>query len=487
MVTTRAGSGKKGSAFNNLSSPSSSQRPPRPTTPGTGGRATATPRSRRGGTSIGSEGSGNTRPDYSSDEFEYSDTDSVAVGSTETGTSARSSTSEVAKRKARQKIPFNVEKQVLIDIEAAGGILLYKEGKTQGLADILEKRTLYGERGGDLRKRITRRIETIERRWLSKPGGFAKYLSYLRKLRVPAATNQTAARFDAVLEETEPTAALPASIKTSKEQSLEETVSDLDEATSKEEPPVTKRKTTHLRGSSEEPKKPKARARSFVSIGSSRNTMSGEVPVIEVDESKWNQGEGIKICSFSSHKFGGKQYRGYEISVSVDPRDLDQYCLEGRNGVKPNHEFVITKPEIEAPFWKSKKTYDSAQKHDAVRDGHNIAVTSYKKVKDEDKKQKLVLRFDSKMKLTDRQFLSPDEAQDDPMIKQQLIMGKVKTGFKVRDKDLKTHTFLLQWYLCDMSSEQDIEGNTAKRRKGQDLIDEAGENYSEEDDDFGDY
>jgi hypothetical protein len=52
---------------------------------------------------------------------------------------------------------------------------------------------------------------------------------------------------------------------------------------------------------------------------------------------------------------------------------------------------VYTRPEVEAPHWKNKSVYDHQQDCDAVKKGHLIASTAYKKLSEDRKLQKILL------------------------------------------------------------------------------------------------
>ena len=204
--------------------------------------------------------------------------------------------------------------------------------------------------------------------------------------------------------------------------------------------------------------------------------------VIQVDPNKWNQGHGIKINKFSGHKWGGNKYSGYKISVSGDVRDLELYSLDGYKEKKPNHEFVLSKPKIEAPFWKSKKSYDLQQKYEAVKDGHNIAATKYSKLPPDRRLQKFLICFPEGMELTDVQFLAAGAQTTDSTIQQKLILGKVKTDYKVGGENIKSYTFVLEWYLCDNKTGEDFTGTDNKKARTQQLLDEVGEHDSSSED-----
>ena len=81
------------------------------------------------------------------------------------------STSSVASASStgsqREKLPANVEKQLLADIQLAGGIKDFDYTENQGLAKLLdnpERVNLYGNRGDPIRRRISHRVQHLKRR-----------------------------------------------------------------------------------------------------------------------------------------------------------------------------------------------------------------------------------------------------------------------------------------------------------------------------------
>ena len=110
------------------------------------------------------------------DDFEYSDTDSIAVASAKSTKSNHSTTSS-----KRTKLPRNVEKALLSDIIERGGRKYFGAGFSQGLCALLDaphRQRLYGARGSELRKRIGPRVQYLknlpEEKWkrLIGPQGY---------------------------------------------------------------------------------------------------------------------------------------------------------------------------------------------------------------------------------------------------------------------------------------------------------------------------
>ena len=161
MRQTRAAAKAKGSKTSAL--------PPKSPTPKKGVRKTTV-------------GSGKKAPpeskvdlEYSSDEAEdYSDTEPEVLPTTP-AKSVSGNSSVGSSRSKYQQLPLNIEKQLLIDIESNGSLLLFDTGKIQGLRTLLDNREdVYGKYGDPVRKKILQRVkyfksnpETYQKRLLS--------------------------------------------------------------------------------------------------------------------------------------------------------------------------------------------------------------------------------------------------------------------------------------------------------------------------------
>jgi hypothetical protein len=105
-------------------------------------------------------------PDNSSvgsDDFEYSSSDSGlgAAPDTPASTVVTVASSASSARK-NTKLAHNVEKQLLVDIQASGGIHRFDQGKPQGLNILLDKRPhIFGIRGDTLRRKIQQRVRYL--------------------------------------------------------------------------------------------------------------------------------------------------------------------------------------------------------------------------------------------------------------------------------------------------------------------------------------
>lgn len=76
--------------------------------------------------------------------------------------------------------------------------------------------------------------------------------------------------------------------------------------------------------------------------------------------------------------------------------------------------------------------------------------------------ESFVLQFPDNMKLTDRQFIVGGEETDDLEIESLLVAGKVATGVRTHENFVGIQT----WRLCNMTSEVEVKGDSAKKKKG---------------------
>ena len=89
----------------------------------------------------------------------------------------------------RTRLPKWIEKQLALDIEEAGGLRFFDKGKTQGLADLLDYRSVtleqpefYGLRGSEERRKVRNKVD----KW--KGWSEQKYLKKLAELGVKPAS-----------------------------------------------------------------------------------------------------------------------------------------------------------------------------------------------------------------------------------------------------------------------------------------------------------
>jgi len=120
---------------------------------------------------------------HSHSEFNYSEEDEVEIEEprprTRSGASAVArrpqpvavSTGSVASASStgsqREKLPDNVERQLLADIQLAGGLKDFDFSETQGLAKLLdnpERINIYGPRGDPIRRKISHRVQYLKHR-----------------------------------------------------------------------------------------------------------------------------------------------------------------------------------------------------------------------------------------------------------------------------------------------------------------------------------
>ena len=184
-----------------------------------------------------------------------------------------------------------------------------------------------------------------------------------------------------------------------------------------------------------------------------------------MDLESWAQKEGIKLSVFWKKEVGKKTYDGVEISVSGDIRDFtnDRYVLRAHKE-KPTNVFIYERPLAEAVHL-DKAIYEKVQDCKHVAQGRSARVTAYEKAVKADPMaavESFVLQFPDNMKLTDRQFIVGGEETDDLEIESLLVAGKVATGVRTHENFVGIQT----WRLCDMTSEVEVKGDSAKKKKG---------------------
>ena len=189
-----------------------------------------------------------------------------------------------------------------------------------------------------------------------------------------------------------------------------------------------------------------------------------------MDLDRWAQKECLKLAVFRAKEVGKKTYDGVEISVSGDVRDFsnDRYVLKAYQE-KPTNVFVYERPLIEAPHLDT-VVYENVQDCKHTQQGHSARVTSHKRNVEENPRaavETFILQFPENMKLTDRQFLQAGEETDELEIDGMVVAGKVDIGIG----NHQNFTGIQTWRLCDMSTEVEVKGDSAKKKKGKRQMD----------------
>jgi len=190
-----------------------------------------------------------------------------------------------------------------------------------------------------------------------------------------------------------------------------------------------------------------------------------------MDVDRWAQKEGIKLSTFRAKEVGKKTYDGVEISVTGDVRDFsnDRYTLKAYQE-KPTHLFIYERPLIEAPHLDT-VVYEKVQDCKHTQQGHSARVTAHKKNVEDNPRaavESFVLQFPEKMKLTDRQFLQVGEETDELEIDSMVVAGKVDIGVG----NYQNFAGIQTWRLCDISTEVEVKGDSAKKKKGKKQMDD---------------
>lgn len=490
MVSTRS---KKTTA--QISSPglSSPDRPPRPAS--RGGSIRKAPVSSKK-TPVARKPLSTSGTVYSSDEVEFSDADDSVAS---LAASAKSNRSTASNESSRSKIPLNIEKKLLAEIETSGGLFAFPlgEGLDKLLNDTEQKDEAggnpFGDRGDAARRKYRRRIHYIRNNWTKE-----KYLLHLAWLKVdpfanlkkkgksqplpdkvtsniPTSVNvNIPTSADAFKEE--PSDPKPESLKTPVAAGAKSRAS---ESENRHPAIIPTTPSTKMSGTFLDPETTGAMHALLVCIFALTPFCCLD-NIIQIDTGAWKQPERLTVAKFTGKMMGGKQYQGYEIAVVVDPRDARAglYKLETYGDEKPTHKFKYTRPAVEAAHYQNKDVYEKAQTCEAVQIGHSIQVTAYKKLPNDQKTETFTLVFPSSCKLTDRHFVPSGESVDEKEIENLMIMGKVDTGIKRMDKTSKTPvavtnlSFIMTWRLTDMASEDDVMGGDDNKPKAARQMDE---------------
>ena len=146
--------------------------------------------------------------DVESDEFNYED----EAESKASGEASTSSVVSASSSKSRERLSWNLQRQLLTDIQNAGGLQAFHLQAKQALSLLCNKRPdIYGERSDNIRRRIIAKVA----RWRLLP--LHEQLALLQKFNVTAKPGKTL-----ILPEEEEESKPPAKKPPAKEQEKEE-------------------------------------------------------------------------------------------------------------------------------------------------------------------------------------------------------------------------------------------------------------------------
>jgi hypothetical protein len=122
-----------------------------------------------------------------SDEYNYSDeeddcsTAPSRPASNSIGSAVNYSSDNSGKSVSREKLPFNIQKALVFDIQSSGGIVVFaligQEG-VQAVASLCDKRKdTFGRRGDPLREKIRKKVWAWSKNYLKDPKSWGKVLA----------------------------------------------------------------------------------------------------------------------------------------------------------------------------------------------------------------------------------------------------------------------------------------------------------------------
>jgi hypothetical protein len=157
---------------------------------------------------------------------------------------------------------------------------------------------------------------------------------------------------------------------------------------------------------------------------------------------------------------GDKLCDGVEVSYTCDMRDAGQDLIKlqfykGKLGNKLN----FIKPAMEALYItkEDKDAYERKVTHDSLKHANSIAVTSYKRLSEEDKQLRFALKFPETMQLTDRAFLESGDDTESIDVKGEPILAKYDTGLKDdKGQPIFGISCRMSWFLLDESTKRPL-------------------------------
>ena len=297
------------------------------------------------------------------------------------------------------------------DIENAGGLRNFDKGKTQGLSELLDYRSIvlkepeyYGIRGDTQRRKISQKVRT----WKSLDQ--QTYLKKLKNLEVvpAAATAKGIVSNDSAL--TKRFESLVVDSHRGSHSGSRSPDSDLSDSDHHSKPRPRKRSN---RGEANPLSNPAPRdlsrdlpPRDLPPRDLPRSIAPRDIPtvvtamssprnrVVEIDpQYPGDLGEGIFAFRISDVEYGHFEWKGcMEIELLVDERDVQAnlYSIEYKEGT---NIAILTKPILPAPFVHDKAEFEARQLLRYIQKGHDAARSAYAKLSREDQVRKITLKF----------------------------------------------------------------------------------------------
>jgi len=191
-------------------------------------------------------------------------------------------------------------------------------------------------------------------------------------------------------------------------------------------------------------------------------------PIIHLDINEpWKNPEGIFVVRFEGFKYDGNLYKGIDIRIAADPRDVNADRLElkkYKDNQGKGYRFVLTLPAIPATIWMDREDYEddlNDDVHNVINLGYKTALVSYlgkrkgaeTEQEKEQKKKKFLLHIKgddgTPIELSDLPFRRVNT--DPETVQRHYFTTLYPTGNKINDKDQNNMSAVVSWRLVDMT------------------------------------
>ena len=137
--------------------------------------------------------------EVSSDEYNYSDEEAETKGGSGKESDYQSDSSQQSRR---TRLPFNVQRAILLEIQKRGGIVAFDKDNKRELAAICNgKKSLFGEPNSTLRKAIQKKVVRLKTLCRDHP---TKYQNLLREFGVDSNNDEDGGKKPAAQEKPPP-------------------------------------------------------------------------------------------------------------------------------------------------------------------------------------------------------------------------------------------------------------------------------------------
>lgn len=191
-------------------------------------------------------------------------------------------------------------------------------------------------------------------------------------------------------------------------------------------------------------------------------------PIIQLDINEpWKNPEGIFVVRFDGFKYEGNLYKGIDIRIAGDPRDVNADRLElkkYKDNQGKGYRFVLTTPAIPATLWMDREDYEEDlddDVHEVINLGYKTALVSYlgkrkgaeTEQEKEQKKKKFLLHIKDDngqpLELSDAPFRKPN--MDPEMVQRHYFTTLYPTGNTIAGRAQNNMSAVVSWRFVDMT------------------------------------